>query len=78
MRDFEGSINTFLEGSSTSSKKIIELLKEIKTKSNGKDGHIQDMDKALKQLVKGLNNFKKTFESYHKKTIKRGKYAERK
>ncbi len=78
MHEFLGSTNTFLEGSSSSSKKIMELLGEIKTKSYGKDGHIQDMEKALTQLVKGIDDFKKAFKSYNKKTSKRGKYAERK
>jgi hypothetical protein len=67
MSEFVGSINTLLEESSVSSKEIKDLFKEIKIKSYGNDGHIQDVEKALTQLIKKINNFKKTFESYKKK-----------
>lgn len=72
MRELVGSINTFLEESSVSSKKIMDLLEGIKIKSYGKDSHIQDMEKALTYLIKKINKFKKTFESYNKKTSQRG------
>jgi DNA-binding response OmpR family regulator len=72
MREFVGSINTFLEESSVSSKEIMDLLEGIKKKSYGKDSHIQDMGKALTYLIKKMNKFKKTFELYNKKTSQRG------